>query len=137
MIIKCKAVLINRLMIRMAIIGGITVFVLFLTLSGKWDYISIYILSMAILTPMVVYVFYLNRFELVVVGVENNIVHLSFVNNSIYKRKDIKIAKDNIVVEQKGDKLLFTINGELRAVLRKEAVEGTDWERAVRTFTKF
>lgn len=134
--IKCKAVLVNKLMIRIAIIGGGIVLALFLALSGKWDYISIYTLSVVILAPMLIYVFYLNRFELIFIGVENENVHLSFVNNSIYKRKDIKTPKDNITVEQKGDDLLFSINNKVQAILRKAAVDASDWDRVLQTFTK-
>lgn len=134
MTIKGKAVLLSKLLIRMVIIMGIIILALFLSLPGKWDYISIYTISVFLLTPVVIYVFYLNRFELLVIGVENEKVHFNFVNNSIYKRKDIKTTMDNITVEHKDDKLLFNIKNEKPAILRKTAVEASDWDRVVQLF---
>lgn len=120
----------------MTIIGGAIILALSLMLYGKWDYLSIYTLSIAILAPMLIYVFYLNRFELITIGIEDENVHLSFVNNSIYKRKDIKTTKNNITVEQKEDKLLFYINNELQAVLRKSAIEADNWNNVVNSVAK-
>lgn len=135
MTIKCKAVLLNKLVIGMVVIESVILLVLFLTLLKDWDYLSIYTLSMAIFTPMLIYVFYLNRFELLILGVEQEQVLLSFVNNSIFRRKDIKTTKEDITVEQKDDRLLFSIDNELRAVLRKAAVDASDWDKVLQTFT--
>ncbi len=136
MTIKCKAVHINKLVIRMAIIGGIIILLLILTLLKDWDSMNIFTASVAILAPMLVYVFYLNRFELVFLGIENDQVHLSFVNNSIFKRKDIKATINEISVEQNDSKLLIFQDKKLQAILRKEAVDSSDWNRVIQIFAK-
>jgi hypothetical protein len=136
MTIKCKAVLLSKLMIRMVIIMVVIILALFLSLPGKLDYMYMYTIGVFLLAPAVIYVFYINRFELLVIGVEGENVHFSFVNNSIYKRKDIKTTIDNISVEQKDDQLLFHIKNERPAILRKTAVAVADWDRTVNSFVK-
>lgn len=134
MTIRCKGVLLNRLIVLMIVIGGALMLALILLVIGDWDYLSIYTLTIAILSPMFFLIFYLNRFELLVIGIEDQNVYMSFINNSIFKRKDIKILKENLDVKQEGDKILFSINNELQAILRKDAVTKSDWDRVFQVF---
>lgn len=81
------------------------------------------------------YIFYLNRFELLIIGIGQDDVHLNFVNNSLFKRKDMKVRKEQIRLKQKGDKLILLIDSQQQAIVRKNAVNASDWEKLLNTLT--
>jgi len=127
MTIKCKGVLLNRMIVLMMVSIGLLSLVLFLIFPIVKGYL--YFLSMVLMFSSMMYVFYLNRFELLVIGIELDEVYLIFVNNSIFKRKDIKVRIDQIKLKQEEDKLIFLIDGQQQAIVRKKAVHTSDWEK--------
>jgi len=112
---------------------GLLALVLFLIFPVLKGYL--YFLSMVLMFSSLIYIFYLNRFELLVIGIERDEVHLSFVNNSVFKRKDIKVRKEQVQLKQEEKKLIFLIDGEQQAIVRKEAVNASDWEKLLNVLT--
>lgn len=133
MTIKCKGVLLNRMIVLMMVSVGLLALVLFLIFPVLKGYL--YFLSMVLMFSSLIYIFYLNRFELLVIGIERDEVHLSFVNNSVFKRKDIKVRKEQVQLKQEEKKLIFLIDGEQQAIVRKEAVNASDWEKLLNVLT--
>ncbi|MGN6491948.1 MAG: hypothetical protein ACTHLE_08125, partial [Agriterribacter sp.] len=80
MTIKCKGVLLNRLIVSMMVSIGLLALMLFMIFPVIKGYL--YFLSMVLMFTSLIYIFYLNRFELLVIGIEHDELHLSFVNNS-------------------------------------------------------
>jgi hypothetical protein len=105
---------------------------LFLTFPAIKDYL--YLISMTLTLSSLYYMFYKNRFELLIVVIVAEDVHLSFVNNTIYKRNDIKVKKELIRAKEEDDKLVLFIDGEQQAIVRKKAVDASDWEKLLSAF---
>ncbi len=51
---------------------------------------------MVLMFTSLIYIFYMNRFELLVIGIQDEELHFSFINNSFFKRKDIKVRKNKL-----------------------------------------
>jgi hypothetical protein len=133
MTIKCKAVLLNKMTITMVVSTGALALALFLIFPAVKGYL--YGVSMIVMFCSLIYVFYLNKLELLVIAIESDMVRLNFVNNTIYKRKNIIIRKEQITLKQETDKIIFFIDGEQQAIVRKKAVDVSDWEKLLHTFT--
>lgn len=134
MIIKCKGVLLSKNILIMMAIMILVSTILYLVLPIHASFL--YLISMVIMFCSIVYVLYLNRFELLMIGIDQENVHLSFVNNSIYRRTDIKTTKSQITLRQDADKLMFFMDGHQQAILRRSAVAGSDWESVIQAFPK-
>ncbi|WP_126249204.1 hypothetical protein [Chitinophaga rhizosphaerae] len=127
MTIKCKGVFLEKKIILMSISIGLLALVLFLAVPALKGYL--YFISMVLMFITLLYIFKLNRFDLLLIGVEQEEMHLSFINNSIFKRKDIRIRKELVKVTLENDKLIFSIDGQQQALVRKKAVSESDWEQ--------
>ncbi|TWF32862.1 hypothetical protein FHW36_113117 [Chitinophaga polysaccharea] len=132
MIIKCKGVFLNKMVIITMISGGLISLGLYLLFPGVKGYL--YFMSMVLLFCSIIYIFYLNRFELLMLGVEQNELHLSFINNSFFKRHEIKVDQAQVRVKQDGDKLTFFIDGQQQAIIRKSAISEIDWNKLLDQF---
>ncbi|WP_343703048.1 hypothetical protein [Chitinophaga sp.] len=132
MTIKCKGFLLNRMIVLMMIGIGLLAVVLFFIFPMIKGYL--YFFSMVLMFTSLIYIFYLNRFELLVIGIEDDELHLSFVNNSLFKRKDIKVKKEQVKVQRKDEKLIFLIDGQQQAIVRKKALDVSDWEKLLKVF---
>jgi len=117
----------------MAISIGLLAVVLFLIFPAIKGYL--YFICMILMFSSLIYIFYQNRFELLVIGIETDEIHLSFVNNSVFKRKDIQVRKEQLELNQEGKKLIFLINGQQQAIVRKKAVNASDWEKLLSALT--
>jgi hypothetical protein len=115
------------MIVLMIVSVGLLALILFLIFPVLKGYL--YFLSMVLMFSSLIYIFYLNRFELLVIGIEHDEVHLSFVNNSVFKRRDIKVRKEQVKLKQEEKKLIFLIDGQQQAIVRKEAVNASDWEK--------
>ncbi|WP_146154492.1 hypothetical protein [Chitinophaga ginsengisoli] len=114
------------MIITMAIGVGLLTLVLFLIFPVVRGYL--YFISMVLMLCSLICIFYLNRFELLVIGIEKDDVHLSFVNNSIFRRKEIKVRKAQVRLKWEGKVLIFLIDGQQQAILRKNAADAADWK---------
>jgi len=132
MIIKCKAVLLDRMVITMAVSIGLFALLLFLAFPAIRGYL--YFISMVLVFSSVMYIFYLNRFELLVIGIDGDEIQLNFVNNSVYKRKDMNLKSEQVVLKKDGEDLIFWIDGRQEAIVRKKAVKEADWDKLLNAF---
>jgi len=84
---------------------------------------------MVLVFSSLIYIFYKNRFELLVININADNIHLTFINNSFYKRKDINVERERIKLKQDGDILSFWIDGQQQAIVREKAVSKSDWDK--------
>ncbi|MVT09462.1 hypothetical protein [Chitinophaga tropicalis] len=47
----------------------------------------------------------------------------------------MKVRKEQIRLKQKGDKLILLIDSQQQAIVRKNAVNASDWEKLLNTLT--
>lgn len=132
MIIKCKGVFLEKMVIITMIGVGLVSLALYLLFPRIAGYL--YFISMVLLFCSILYVFYLNRFELLLLGIEQNELHLGFINNSFFKRNEIKINQDQVRVKRDINKLIFFIDGHQQAIVRKSAVSEIDWNKLLNKF---
>ncbi len=125
MIVKCKAVLLSSMMSWMLIIELPLFVLMFLFLNIFIGYV--FLMCSSVFFISLLYIFYKNKFELLTVSVDGSTIYLSFVNNSFFKRPDIKTTKDMVKVEQGDGQLMISMDGQLQAILRQKAVPAESW----------
>jgi hypothetical protein len=125
MLIKLKPIYLSQLTKYLIVSGLIFSVCIFLFLQIDRSYC--YMISMAFIFAGVLYMFYLNKNEVLTLQIEQSEVKISFVNNAVFKRQDMKLSKSDIICK-KGDELIKLQKDEiLFAIIRSKSLTETEW----------
>ncbi|WPV67567.1 hypothetical protein [Chitinophaga sp. LS1] len=126
MLIKLKPVYLNMLFKIIVSIGLLFAIGLFVFLPV--DLVTSYSITAILVLGGIIYSFYLNRNEVLIIKSDAEKIEFSFVNNSIFKRKEVKLTISEIAAVRKGEFLALSNHEHLFAVVRKKAITTTEWD---------
>lgn len=132
MILKLKPVYLSRIMNYIFLGGGAVVILFMLFFPLHWAYK--YFVSMVFLFVALLYGFYLNRNDLLIIQCNPDNVEFSFINNVFFKRKTMKLQRVEIEYNETNGVMSFLRHGKLFAILRKKSVNDIEWEQLTAYF---
>ncbi len=82
---------------------------------------------------MLIFIFYLGRYDLSTLSINNESIAFEYFNKSFFKKKSFNANQADINVTMTDDILYIHYNNEMVALIRKNAAGKTEWED-IRTY---
>ena len=123
-VIKLNAVLQNKLLKWVVILGVMVSALLFLFLKIEWTFI--YFLSILFIFSGIVGSFYLNRNEPETIIIEENIIKFSFFNKFLFVREDCFFKKECLLFQENESSIELLNNGRRVVIIRKKSLSKND-----------
>jgi hypothetical protein len=133
MLIKLKPIYLS-LLTKYLIVFGL-IFSMFIFLFLPIDKSYCYMISMTFIFAGVLYMFYLNKNEILTLQIEESEVKISFVNNSVFKRQDLKLPKSDIICKNEDEFIKLEKNKILFAIIRRKSMTEKEWSEVKSYFS--
>lgn len=133
-IVKFKPVWLSKIFSITLSIGLVFSILCFLLI--KLDYQIIFFMCSVVVFLLILFSFYLNRYDLDSIVIEENIVTFYFINKLLYEKQPLKYNLSEIQIKEDKRKIMlnFIRNSTLIAVVRKGAIENKKMEILEKVF---
>lgn len=100
---------------------------------GSQSYMITYAAISILILFMLIFIFYLGRYDLSTLSINNESIAFEYFNKSFFKKKSFNANQADINVTMTDDILYIHYNNEMVALIRKNAAGKTEWED-IRTY---
>ena len=134
-IVKSKPVWLSKIFSITLSVGLIFSILCFLLL--ELDYQIIFFICSVVVFLLILYSFYLNRYDIDSITIEDSTVTFYFINKFLYEKKPLKYNLSELQVEEDDKNVImrFFKNSTLVAVVRKGAIGEEKWELLKKLFS--